>query len=73
MSTPTGPFARRLPTFVTGEPVYRPRQDGIGDGFVWLPFPLQWIVQAQDWMLWVGAVRVVMWYRVVWVLWAGYE
>lgn len=47
MATAAGPFARRLPALVTGQPVDRPRDDGFGNGIAKAPSALTRIVQAQ--------------------------
>ena len=60
MSPPAGPFARCAPALVAGQPVHRPGQRGLRDNIAQLPFPFVWIVQAQDRILRIGNVRIMM-------------
>ena len=60
MPTSTGPFSCSPPALVTGEPVYRPRDDCVGDRIAEAPLAFARIVQAELRFLRVVLVWVMM-------------
>ena len=62
MSSASRPLSSCQPALITGQPINCPWNDLLRNRIVGMPFLGIWVVQAQDGLMRIEAVPVVMWH-----------